>query len=321
MTNNNKDSSYTELDQLDLTLIEELEVDARQTSRDLGRKLGVSATTVSNRMRKMVENEIIDFAVVTNHFATGLRLMTLWGIKATSGKSSDVIEYFKGDPNVRNLGRFTGRYDVLMYTLFRDNEELLHWMIERLSHAEDVLVAEPMTVIKVITHSSKYLHADPDVLYRNVYPRLDKYDTKLIKELELEPRDTYESLGKKAGVSRQLAAKRLKKFMDTGVVRVFSLIDPLKLGYSVCAYIFIKVLLNRIMPVTIILADHPKVKYVSIITGASNIMIYAAFRDVDEMSCFLTDELSIIPGIIGHETMIQVGRVNGFYPFMNWCID
>ena len=313
------DSSNTELDQLDLKLIEELEIDARQTSRDLGKKLGVSATTISNRMRKMVENEVIDFAVVTSPSAIGLRVETLWRLKITPGKSADVVDYFKGLRNVRNLGRYTGRYDVLLYTLFQDNEELLHWMIEQLSNVEDVLVAEQMTVIKITKHSSKYLHAETNLSYQNVYPQFDESDTKLIKELELEPRDTYDSLGKKAGVSRQLAARRLKKFMDDGVVRVFSVIDPLMLGYSVCAHIFIKVRFNRIMPTTNILSGHPKVKYVSIIGGTSNIMIYAAFRDIDEMSRFLTDELGKIPGILDHETMIQVGKAHSFYHFMNWC--
>ncbi|MFA4837234.1 MAG: AsnC family transcriptional regulator, partial [Dehalococcoidia bacterium] len=62
----NKVLLNTYLDQLDMMIAAELDVNARQTTRDLGARLSVSASTISSRIRKMVDSGAITFAVLCN---------------------------------------------------------------------------------------------------------------------------------------------------------------------------------------------------------------------------------------------------------------
>lgn len=63
--------------------------------------------------------------------------------------------------------------------------------------------------------------------------KLDKKDKKILYELDLQPRQTTASIGKKVGLSPFGVAYRIKRMMHSGLIKGFyALIDVSKLGYS-----------------------------------------------------------------------------------------
>ena len=62
---------------------------------------------------------------------------------------------------------------------------------------------------------------------------MDKIDTKIMKELDINPRETLSKLGKKTGISQQTADYRIKRLMKNSEISKFSTIINLKaLGYE-----------------------------------------------------------------------------------------
>ncbi|MFA4836732.1 MAG: Lrp/AsnC family transcriptional regulator [Dehalococcoidia bacterium] len=300
-------SPRIDLDELDLMLARELEVDARQTARNLAANLGVSLTTISNRIRKMVNAGAISFYAISDPRSFGFSIEAVLGLKATPGKSASVANNLASFKNAQAISLTTGRYDIVVYAIFRDNQDLLDWISGELSHVANVTAAEWITLLKTVKRSFMYLGGET-TLREEIAPRcLDEPELKLVEQLELSPRESIGVLAKKIGVSRPTAAGKLKKLLNENVVKVVSIVDPPAFGFAVSVFIFVRVHFDRIVPIAETLAADRRIKHVGINLGRIDLSLHAVFRDLEEMSHFLTDELGNIPGVINHETLIEVG--------------
>ncbi|MFA4836567.1 MAG: Lrp/AsnC family transcriptional regulator [Dehalococcoidia bacterium] len=306
--NNKSISPRMDYDELDLMLVRELEVDARQTTRNLAAKLGVSITTVSNRIRRMVDAKAIAFCTISDPPSLGFEVRAVLGIKVTPGKSASVAKDLASCKNIQTISLTSGRYDVVVYALLRDNHDLLNWVSGELSRITNVISAEEMTILKLVKNSYMYLRGDTTLREEIVSRCLDESELKLIEQLELSPRESISILGKKIGMSRQTTAKKLKALLEEKIVRVVSIANLPAFGFVAGVYVFLRVQLDRAVSVAHTLAADTRITDVSIITGRFNLVLYMTFLNLKEMSRFLTDELGNIPGIIDQETMIQIGR-------------
>ncbi|MDD5095257.1 MAG: Lrp/AsnC family transcriptional regulator [Dehalococcoidia bacterium] len=297
-------------DELDLMLVRELEVDARQTTRNLAAKLGVSITTVTNRIRKMVDTKAIAFCTISDPPSLGYEVRVVLGIKTTPGTSTSVAKDLARCRNVQTTSLTTGRYDVVVYALLRNNQDLLDWVSGELGQIANIIAAEQMIILKLVKNSYMYLRGDT-TLREEIAPRcLDESELKLIQQLELSPRESISDLGEKIGMSRQTTAKKLKALLEEKIIRVVSMANLPAFGFVAGVYVFLRVKLDRIVSVAHTLTADTRISDISIITGRFNLMLHMTFRSVEEMSRFLTGELGSIPGVIDQETMIQIGRAH-----------
>jgi len=61
---------------------------------------------------------------------------------------------------------------------------------------------------------------------------LDLKDRKILYELDLDSRQSFRSIGKKVGLSKDTVASRIKSLVEEGIIQNFyAVIDAYKLGY------------------------------------------------------------------------------------------
>ncbi|MFA4837723.1 MAG: AsnC family transcriptional regulator, partial [Dehalococcoidia bacterium] len=221
------------LDELDRALIRELQVNARQTTRSLAATLGVSATTVSNRVRGMMNDRVITFCAYVDPATLGFQVRVLLGLEIAPGKSADVAKELLRSKNVQTLSATTGRYDILVYALFHDNQELLNWITGELGSNKGVISVEEMTILKAVKTLYGYLRGERGVQEDIMPQRLDESALRLIKELELNPTESIGDLGKKTGMNRWMTARKLRTLLDEKVLKVVTIVDPRALGLGV----------------------------------------------------------------------------------------
>ena len=135
---------------------------------------------------------------------------------------------------------------------------------------------------------------------------LDKVDMMLIRELEIDSKQTSASLAAKIGVSTATARRRLERLLKKRVISLVALANPSAIGYQAIATIGIRVQPDKIEAVSDKLASYACVPILTISTGRYEILAWVIFRHVDELSAFLTKELSVIPGVLGTETMLTL---------------
>lgn len=71
--------------------------------------------------------------------------------------------------------------------------------------------------------------------------QLDEIDAKIISALSADGRRSYAEVGAEVGLSTAAVHERVKKLLDKGVIRRFSIsVDPERIGHSFTAYVAIR---------------------------------------------------------------------------------
>jgi len=133
---------------------------------------------------------------------------------------------------------------------------------------------------------------------------LDQLDLMILQEMEQDGRRSISDLGKKLGISRAYAGRRLQRLLDQQITRIVSFTNPVVLGYETVALIGIQVIPSQINEAATKLAELPNVYLVVTTAGQQDIIIWTIFQSPTELSGFLSQELGMVPGITSTETMI-----------------
>src|SRR5258708_26606548 len=92
-------TTVARLDDLDKALLEELNVDARRSHRDLARRLKVAPTTVGQRIARLERDGVIrGYVPLLDDEQLGWDLAATIGIRISKGKLREVEERLAPDP-------------------------------------------------------------------------------------------------------------------------------------------------------------------------------------------------------------------------------
>ncbi|GHG00261.1 AsnC family transcriptional regulator [Deinococcus piscis] len=113
--------SALKLDQLDLQLVDALQHDARLSIRELGRRLGVSAPTVSDRLSRLEAAEVIrSYGAVVSLGALGYGVVAFVGVFDTGEKFGELDQWAQDHPHVLECHHLTGRFAALLKVAVTD---------------------------------------------------------------------------------------------------------------------------------------------------------------------------------------------------------
>jgi DNA-binding Lrp family transcriptional regulator len=102
------------MDELDRALIALLRSNARMNVADLAHKLGVSRGTVTNRIRKLEDGQVIvGYTVKLRPEAEPDRIRAWMGVLVEGNQSRQVVAALLGEPGVATLHDTNGRWDLL----------------------------------------------------------------------------------------------------------------------------------------------------------------------------------------------------------------
>ena len=97
------------LDKTDLKLLETLVADARTSIAELGRLVGLSSPSVSERIRRLEESGVIQgYTVKVDPKALGLPLAAWLRVRPIPGQLQQVAEVLRAIPEIVECDRITG---------------------------------------------------------------------------------------------------------------------------------------------------------------------------------------------------------------------
>ena len=113
------------MDSTDQALIALLRQNARWSVADLAHKLGVSRGTVTNRMRRLEDEQVIvGYTVRLRPEAEPERIRAWMGVLVEGNQTRQVIASLLGEPGVSALHDTNGRWDLLAELEVRSMGEL-----------------------------------------------------------------------------------------------------------------------------------------------------------------------------------------------------
>jgi DNA-binding Lrp family transcriptional regulator len=123
---------------------------------------------------------------------------------------------------------------------------------------------------------------------------LDEIDIRILKKLVSDARLSYRSIAEQIGVSPPTVLARVEKLEKSKIIKSYSaLLDHEKLGYDLTAIIEVIAIKNKIVEVEKVLSKYENVCAIYDITGLTDMIIIAKFRNRKELSNFVKKELSI----------------------------
>lgn len=127
------------LDELGQKIISELQEDARQSFREIGRKLEVSEGTVRNRVRGLVKSDTMKISAVPNPEQLGLNFMCVMCIEVKVGSAQRVEQLLIESPNVYYLCGCTGTYDIIGIFLFHTPKEFDEFVTDVIANVPEIV--------------------------------------------------------------------------------------------------------------------------------------------------------------------------------------
>lgn len=117
---------------------------------------------------------------------------------------------------------------------------------------------------------------------------LDDLDYKILAELLRDGRASFRKIAEKLGVAVSTIVSRVEALERDGVIKGYAaLIDPAKIGYTLPAVIHVRIKHGKLLEVQRTIASYPNVYGVYDVTGESDSIILARFRDREELSTFI----------------------------------
>ena len=136
-------------------------------------------------------------------------------------------------------------------------------------------------------------------------PILDDVNKKIIEQLQRDGRMSYATLAKKIGLSEAAARQRVQRMLDTGVMQIVAVTDPLTLGFHRQVMIGMKVE-GDMRVVAEQIAGIPEVDYVVICAGSYDVLAELVCADDEHLLRLLNDKIRAIPGVINSETFVYL---------------
>lgn len=123
---------------------------------------------------------------------------------------------------------------------------------------------------------------------------VDEVDKKILNELLRDCRRSYRSIARRAGVSVGTVLTRIRKLEKAGVIKGYSaVLDHEKLGYQLTVLAEITVSKGKLIEMEEAISKFPNTCAVYDVTGSTDAVVVAKFRDREELSKFTKNLLSM----------------------------
>jgi Lrp/AsnC family transcriptional regulator for asnA, asnC and gidA len=137
------------LDELGLKIIGELQEDARQSFREIGRKLKVSEGTVRNRVKGLVTANTMKISAIPNPEKLGLNFICIMCIEVKVGTAEKVEQMLVQSPNVYYLCGCTGTFDIIGIFVFHTPSEFDEFVKNTIANIPDIVRTTTFVVMHV----------------------------------------------------------------------------------------------------------------------------------------------------------------------------
>lgn len=157
------------------------------------------------------------------------------------------------------------------------------------------------------------------VVHRPTRPRavntaLDDVSKRIIEQLQEDGRRPYATIGKAVGLSEAAVRQRVQRLLDSGVIQIVAVTDPMQVGFSRQAMIGIRVT-GDVTVVADQLAEMPEVDYVVIAAGSFDLIIEVVCEDDDHLLELISQRVRTLAGVLSTETFVYLKLRKQLY---NW---
>lgn len=127
----------TKIDALNWEILQFLQENARASFAEIGRRVGLTAPAVAERIKKMEDLEILQgYKAVVSHTKTGYQLKAIITLRAFMGKLKPFLKKVTTLEEVVNCYRITGNENIIMEVVLKDQNHLEQFIDKLIQYGE-----------------------------------------------------------------------------------------------------------------------------------------------------------------------------------------
>ncbi|SHG74518.1 Lrp/AsnC family transcriptional regulator, regulator for asnA, asnC and gidA [Jatrophihabitans endophyticus] len=143
---------------------------------------------------------------------------------------------------------------------------------------------------------------------------LDDISRAIIEQLQEDGRRPYATIGKAVGLSEAAVRQRVQKLVDTGVMQIVAVTDPLRTGLARQAMLAITTSGN-IEAVADRLRELDEVDYIVVTAGSVDLLAEVVVEDDAHLLDLVNGRIRTIEGVVRTESFVYLKLVKQTY---NW---
>ncbi|MGP4020157.1 Lrp/AsnC family transcriptional regulator [Saccharopolyspora sp. 5N708] len=134
---------------------------------------------------------------------------------------------------------------------------------------------------------------------------VDELSKRIIEQLQQDGRRSYAAIGKAVGLSEAAVRQRVQRLLDSGMVQIVAVTDPLQLGFLRQAMIGIKVA-GDVQRVADQLAELSEIEYVVITAGSFDLIVEVVCRDDEQLLEVINQRIRSLDAVTATETFVYL---------------
>jgi Lrp/AsnC family transcriptional regulator for asnA, asnC and gidA len=148
---------------------------------------------------------------------------------------------------------------------------------------------------------------------RHLRVAIDDVSKSIIEQLQIDGRKSYSAIGNVVGLSEAAVRQRVQRLIESGVMQIVAVTDPLTVGFFRMAMLGMKVD-GDLQKVADQLSSFPEVDYVVVTAGSFDVMAEVICEDDDHM-LELLQRIRNIPTVRSTESFVYLKLRKQLY---NW---
>jgi Lrp/AsnC family transcriptional regulator for asnA, asnC and gidA len=135
--------------------------------------------------------------------------------------------------------------------------------------------------------------------------QLDDVSKAIIEQLQQDGRRSYASIGKVVGLSEAAVRQRVQRLIESGVMQVVAVTDPLEMGFARQAMVGIRVT-GPLETVADRLAELDEVDYVVVTAGSYDLLAEVVCESDEHLLELISGRIRAIEGVAATETFMYL---------------
>ena len=297
------------IDLKDRRILYELDVDSRQSFRNIGRKVGLSKDVVASRVKKLQEKGIIKrFFAYYDILHLGYNFLRFY-FKfqyVTPDIKKEIIDHFMNDDNVNNLFSTEGAYDLGVLMMVENISDIYPLWRKTLEKYGDYFSQQVFSAyMGELIYGHGFLLEGIEKVQRTPLQKnlgkvkIDALDLEILKLLVVDSRIPTVEIAKKLNSNVTTINSRINRLVKEKVILGFSVeLDMDKLGYQTWKVDFYLSEYTKLHQIVKYLEQNPLLYCVDYTIGYADLEIEINVKDNSQLHDIIEDLHSKFPKII-----------------------
>jgi len=135
---------------------------------------------------------------------------------------------------------------------------------------------------------------------------VDEIDQRIIEALQQDGRRPFTKIAADMGISEASVRQRVAHLINTQVMQIVAVTNPVKLGFTMASMIGIRISGERLLEAAQEISAFDEVIYLILCAGSFDILAEVVCRDNDHFLKFLTEKLYKVKGVQQAETYMYL---------------